>query len=621
MTSQENNFSGRKLSYETLISTCNDPVINNVKKWNEKQVQIFFQRYMNGRYKHLASSFKMIDGIQLFNLNENQMKEICGKALGSSLYESIHPVDNKFSRDDDESHVNMRSDSELEDQLNFYSRSSLPPLITKPSVTTIIVVTLLAIAISICIFVFEPSLKDFFRCVPTFTNPFIPAHTLPHNGTKNHSFSSIIPTTGGEHQDFKIRLCTTVILQYASIPVVSVVFTYVHIWLALWMVFYPVKFRGCLQIPYTNVGFPFGWQGIVPFKAEKMARKATLLMTTKLINIKEIFGRIDPNKLAEQIEPCLHSMLSPLVHNVAEEHIPYIWKSLPNTFKEEIVYRAEEEAPQIIENMMKDIKQNIESVFNLEEMVVEALKNDRQLLNDMFIKCGYEELAVIRDFAAWMGFVCGMVQLVLWYIYPYQLWTLPVFAGVVGMLTNYIALLMIFVPRYPKKINFWCTTITFQGLFLARQKQVSAGFAYLVTRDILSTKSLLHELLRGHSSDALVTLIYRHVRSCVDKNSTVASPLVTVNILSETKLGKLKQVLSDRIVNDVMPEMINAAELYMDETLDLRRTIHDKMSLLTPLQFEELLRPVFEEDEWKLIVLGGVLGVGIGFLQTYLLGM
>ena len=60
MTSQENNFSGRKLSYETLISTCNDPVINNVKKWNEKQVQIFFQRYMNGRYKHLASSFKMI---------------------------------------------------------------------------------------------------------------------------------------------------------------------------------------------------------------------------------------------------------------------------------------------------------------------------------------------------------------------------------------------------------------------------------------------------------------------------------------------------------------------------------------------------------------------------------
>eukprot|EP00943_MAST-04B_sp_MAST-4B-sp1_P005450 g5450.t1 len=577
---------------------------------------------MNGRYRHLASSFKMIDGVQLYNLNEVQMKQICGDALGSALYQSIHPIimNNKFSRDEDNSYVNVQSESELEDQLNFYSRSSLPPLITTPSVMTIIVVSLLAISIAICIFVFEPSLKGFFNCVPTFTNPFIPAHSLPHNKSKNYSSAlTTLPTTG--EKDFKIRLCTAVILQYASIPVVSVIFTYIHIWLALWMVFYPVKFRGCLQIPYTNVGFPLGWQGIVPFKAEKMARKATHLMTTKLINVKEIFGRIDPNRLAEQIEPCLHSMLSPLVHSVAEEHIPYIWKSLPNNFKEEIVYRAEEEAPQIIENMMADIKQNIETVFNLEEMVVKALKNDRQLLNDMFIKCGYEELAVIRDFAAWMGFVCGMVQLVLWYLYPYHLWTLPVFAGVVGMLTNYIALLMIFVPRYPKEIKFWCTTITFQGLFLARQKQVSAGFAYLVTRDILSTKSLLHELLRGHSSDALVTLIYKHVRSCVDKNSTIASPLVSVHILTEKKLLKLKQVLSDRIVNDVMPEMMNAAELYMDETLDLRRTIHDKMSLLTPLQFEELLRPVFEEDEWKLVVLGGVLGVGIGFLQTYLLGM
>ena len=31
-------------------------------------------------------------------------------------------------------------------------------------------------------------------------------------------------------------------------------------------------------------------------------------------------------------------------------------------------------------------------------------------------------------------------------------------------------------------------------------------------------------------------------------------------------MAKLKQVLTDRVVEDIMPEMINAAELYMDET-------------------------------------------------------
>jgi len=44
------------------------------------------------------------------------------------------------------------------------------------------------------------------------------------------------------------------LLKLVSIPVVSVAFTYTHIWLALWMTFKPVNFVGCLRIPRTNVG-------------------------------------------------------------------------------------------------------------------------------------------------------------------------------------------------------------------------------------------------------------------------------------------------------------------------------------------------------------------------------
>ena len=59
------------------------------------------------------------------------------------------------------------------------------------------------------------------------------------------------------------------VLQLVSIPLISCVFTYFHIWLALWMMFYPMRFVGVLRIPGTNVGLP-GWQGIVPSKAMKM---------------------------------------------------------------------------------------------------------------------------------------------------------------------------------------------------------------------------------------------------------------------------------------------------------------------------------------------------------------
>ena len=37
-------------------------------------------------------------------------------------------------------------------------------------------------------------------------------------------------------------------------------------------------------------------------------------------------------------------------------------------------------------------------------------------------------------------------------------------------------------------------------------------------------------------------------------------------------------------------------------------------------EFEQLLHPAFQEDEWILILVGGVLGAMVGFGQSYVLG-
>jgi len=46
------------------------------------------------------------------------------------------------------------------------------------------------------------------------------------------------------------------------------------------------QFVGCWRIPGTNMGFPLGWQGIVPFKFKKMIAIATDLILNRLINMK-----------------------------------------------------------------------------------------------------------------------------------------------------------------------------------------------------------------------------------------------------------------------------------------------------------------------------------------------
>jgi uncharacterized membrane protein YheB (UPF0754 family) len=63
---------------------------------------------------------------------------------------------------------------------------------------------------------------------------------------------------------------------------------------------------------------------------------------------------------------------------------------------------------------------------------------------------------------------------------------------------------------------------------------------------------------------------------------------------------------------------LNAVGDYAMKKLDVRGTIVTKMSAMTDDEYENLLRPAFKQDEWKLISVGAVLGFLIGELQVHL---
>lgn len=57
------------------------------------------------------------------------------------------------------------------------------------------------------------------------------------------------------------------ILRYGSIPLVSIAFTYGHIWLALWMTFYPLEYFGICQVRENQrMGLIPSRSSFLPFK-------------------------------------------------------------------------------------------------------------------------------------------------------------------------------------------------------------------------------------------------------------------------------------------------------------------------------------------------------------------
>ena len=136
--------------------------------------------------------------------------------------------------------------------------------------------------------------------------------------------------------------------KYLIMPFMSGFVGYGTNWLALKMTFYPLEFWGpeLVRIKDQPLGL-FGWQGIIPTKAAKMAGTCTDLMTEKLINVKEVFSRLKPAEFSRVMEPGLISIMDTIINETAQQYVPSIWEFLPDTVRDECVLKALEESPQV----------------------------------------------------------------------------------------------------------------------------------------------------------------------------------------------------------------------------------------------------------------------------------
>ena len=91
--------------------------------------------------------------------------------------------------------------------------------------------------------------------------------------------------------------------KYILIPFISGFIGWITNVLALEMTFYPIEYWGIdlYRWPEQPLGI-IGWQGIIPTKAAKMAGICFELITSKLLDVKSVFARLDPAKFSEVME-------------------------------------------------------------------------------------------------------------------------------------------------------------------------------------------------------------------------------------------------------------------------------------------------------------------------------
>ncbi len=407
------------------------------------------------------------------------------------------------------------------------------------------------------------------------------------------------------------------------IPFVTGLIGYATNWLAIRFLFYPVEFVG-LRIPGLKTIAPalprrirqlpgakqgkIGWQGIIPARSERMGNIAAQKGVTKLATEREFYEALGPEQIATHIATSSSEEIHDLTDQLLREEYPELWERLPAPVRDLVHTRVQARLPATAERITEQIGKNIDDVLDAGEMITNHIDRNPETGNRMFLEVGDRELDFVVNSGFYIGTVLGTLTIPL-FLYIDRWWVFPAAGIAVGYITNWIAVQLIFYPVQERTLG----PLRLQGVFTRRQQTVSKVYAKLVAEEVVTVSNLAHNLLHGTQSDRTRRMIRDVIRPEVDRVVGPAAPIVRMTGGPE-RYERLRETAAEEGIDRTV-EPLHDPTFNREQSDGIESLIDERIRELPPEEFIGLLRPAFQEDEWMLITIGGVLGFVAGLLQ------
>jgi uncharacterized membrane protein YheB (UPF0754 family) len=413
-----------------------------------------------------------------------------------------------------------------------------------------------------------------------------------------------------------------------TVPFFTGAIGYLTNWTGVLMLFYPVHFKGLRiaplryvvrmlprrirQIPGLMVG-GVGWQGIVPSRAAKMGSLAVDVGIAKLGTPSEFWDQLEPEKMAQQILEVTRDDMRGTVDRIMKREHPRLWADLPAQVREVVYGRVLEQLPSIVSELTDRVGSNLEQLLDIKLMVIKRFEEHPELANRVFLDMGGRELRFIKNFGFYFGFLLGIPVAALTHFVAYW-WLLPILGVIIGYVTNWVALWMIYEPRETHKVG----PLRVQGLFIRRQPEVSDVYARIVADEILTMRNFGGELLEGPRADRTRALIETSMRPAVDRAAGRARTPLRVAV-GTREYDRISHSFAVEPIEQLMTPLEDPS-FSESQSQTMRELIAERMRQLPPQDFGEMLRTATRQDEWLLLLHGAVLGLAGGLIHLGIFG-
>lgn len=193
------------------------------------------------------------------------------------------------------------------------------------------------------------------------------------------------------------------------------------------------------------------------------------------------------------------------------------------------------------------------------------------------------------------------------------IFTLPFIAALIGWLTNYVAVKMLFHPREPVKLLF----ISIQGVFPKRQKALANKLGKIISNELFSVKDIVRHLKETATSKKVLDMAVNRVEQALTEKLPQSVPMLAL-VLTPKLVAKTRVTLMHQL-KDLISDLTDSLSVSVEKDLDVHAIVEEKVTAFSSDKLEELLYAIMEKEFRFIELVGAVLGFAIGLVQVGIL--
>jgi uncharacterized membrane protein YheB (UPF0754 family) len=195
-----------------------------------------------------------------------------------------------------------------------------------------------------------------------------------------------------------------------------------------------------------------------------------------------------------------------------------------------------------------------------------------------------------------------------------SLWTwlaVPAIAGLIGCVTNWIAVKMIFRPIRPRRL----LGLKVQGLVGRRQRDLARNIGRVVGSHLVEHQDVVQSFERLDFAGILGSVLDRGLSPRVEELRSL--PLIG-GFLTAERVRDIRDSLVRGIVTH-KDALLEELEKGLEQGLDVPRLVEEKVAEFPVERIEQIVLEVASRELRAIVLLGGLLGVVIGVGQVFVL--